>query len=108
VRNSQPIADFLEERIFHICQRPLMYGGTPDGVELTLHDHLDVWALIYEREDEFQRASWDVHAEEECGSAGFTFHYLRTRPDAPDEETVEYVVDRWKRIIRRLGIRVDE
>lgn len=95
---------FVEKRIRHIYRRPLMYGGTAEGVDLLLHYYHELWAEINQREDDFEKATSVQRSKDGCGSLGFTFHYRRNRPDAQDEETVKYVVEQWQMISAMLSL----
>ena len=106
--DATQIVGFLANRIDQIFQRPLMYGGTSEGVDIILHYYHELWAMICYREKEYQSISWDIHAAEGCDSANFTSHYRRSRPHAPDEDAVLYVVEQWARISKRLGMPIGQ
>jgi hypothetical protein len=104
VRDSQQITEYVEERIGQVYLRPLMYGGSADGVDNLLHWYHDLWAVIHQREDDFLREASSAHADEGCDSANFAFHYRRDRPSATEAEVAGYVVSMWRRIGERLGV----
>lgn len=104
MRDSPEIAEYVAERIRQVYLRPLMYGGTADGVDTLLHEYHDLWAMIHQREEDFLQESSSVHAAEGCDSANFAFHYLRDRPSATETEVALYVVAMWRRIGERLGL----
>ncbi len=107
MRDSRQIAEFVEERIGHIYRRPLMYGGTPDGVDLILHYYHELWAEIHQRRGDYEQASSEAHEAERCGSMDFSTRYRRERPDASEGEAAAYVVSMWRKIDEKLGLAVD-
>lgn len=84
--------------------RPLMYGGSGNGVEIVLHDYHEIWAEVVERVDEFRETWWKVGQEEDCGAMGFSTRYERGHPDASQEEIAKYVCAQWRKISDRLGV----
>lgn len=84
--------------------RPLMYGGTGEGVELTLLNYHEIWAEIVERHDEFRETWLKVGHEEDCGAMGFSDRYVRDHPNASQEEIAQYVCAQWRKISDRLGV----
>ena len=106
MKDAGQIAEFLLSRIDQIYERPLMYGGTSEGVDIVLHYYHELWAMIFGREEEYQAISGTLHSEAGGVSASFTFNYRRSRPHASDEETVRYVVEQWARISKGLEMPV--
>jgi hypothetical protein len=104
MKTVDQIVAIVEDRIGHIYARPLMYGGTAQGVDLILHNYHELWAMIVDRQDDYQTIRMDSYGEEGCGSANLATHYHRDRPRASDQETVRHVVDRWNKISDRLDL----
>jgi hypothetical protein len=104
MRDGKQISDFVEERIGHVFRRPLMYGGTPEGVDVVLDYYHELWALIHERGDEFEKVSSAAHDSEGCGSMNFAYRYQRDHPAASVDESARYVVSMWRRIGEKLGL----
>lgn len=84
--------------------RPLMYGGSGDGVELTLLNYHHIWAEVVERYDEFRQTWWKVLEEEDCGAANFSHRYSMNHPTASEAEIAEYVCTQYRKISDRLGV----
>ena len=104
MKSSQEIVSFIASRIGHIYFRPLMYGGTAFGVNLLLYQCHEFWAESMECRSRFSEIFQHVNDEEDCGSAGFAFHYLRMNPNSSEEEQITYIVQQWKKVSERLGI----
>ena len=100
------ILRFVRDRIESIYERPLMYGGEGDGVDLILHDYHELWGVIVERRDEFEEARLRAHEESGTGSMNFSRHYReRIRGGEADlRDVLQYVVGRWRAIDEALGI----
>ena len=94
----------MAARIGHIGARPLMYGGTADGVDTILRNYHELWAVIHGREGEFQEVVLAAHMAEGCGARDFAGHHRQSHPDIPEAEVARYVVGRWREIGERLGI----
>jgi hypothetical protein len=105
MKTTEEIIDLIAWRIgllYH--HNPLMYGGTPEGVEnLLFHYHL-LWAEIVDRVKEHSDVKGQVYEEEECNGHGFVGRYLVLHPDAKAGEVLQYLVSQWRKISDRLGI----
>jgi hypothetical protein len=108
MRDGRQIAEVVEERIGHVFQRPLLYGGTPEAVDSILHYDDGLWAVAHEREGDFQEASAAFHLSEGCGSASFAHHYRASHPATSEDEVACYVVSMWRKIGERLGLSTAE
>lgn len=106
VKTADEIVAMIVERIGYIYERPLMYGGNPDGVEALLSTLHSLWAISVDREDEYREVSYRHASDEDCGSANFSYHYLRSHPNADVNEQVAYAVANWKVISERAGMRL--
>lgn len=106
MRNVNEIADYLEQKINQVYERPRMYGGTGEGVDLVLCYLHEIWAMVHCREDDYLKVRLEIHEEEGCNGCSFAHLYRRDKPDASEEETVRYVVLQWKKITSLLGIAV--
>ena len=105
MKTVEQILDDLMDRLGNIYyHRPLMYGGTPEGVDLLIHNLHDIWAIIVERREEFQEQLGVVSEREDCGSANFPYHYFRTHPLSDVDGCVRYTVRCWKEVSERLGL----
>lgn len=104
MKSMEEIFDILALRLGDLFQRPLMHGGSPEGVELLLHNYHSLWAEIVDRGDEFLQTWHAVTAEQDCGAASFSTHYVRSHPHASEQEVVSYVLEQWHDIGLRLTI----
>lgn len=104
MRTNKQILSFLEKRIGNIYLRPLMYGGSPSGVELILHCYHEMWSEIMECKDEYDRYRIEIHRNEGCGSSNFSTKYMELDPDAKEDEIIKYVATQWKKISDLLRI----
>lgn len=106
MRTNKQILNFVVERIRNIYLRPLMYGGSPSGVELILHCYHEMWSEILKCKDEYDRCRIKIHRSEGCGSSNFSNRFMELDPDAKEDEIIKYVVTQWKKISDLLGIPV--
>ena len=104
MKTAEQICNFVASRIGHIYYRPLMYGGSPSGVDLILHDNHELWAEAMDLRECFTEISYTIHIEQDCGSADFSTHYSKLYPTASREEVCGYVVQQWKKISDHLQI----
>ncbi|RPI74652.1 MAG: hypothetical protein EHM45_17985 [Desulfobacteraceae bacterium] len=104
MKSTEQILEFLAEQIGHIYFRPLMYGGSAEGVDLLLFHYQHLWALIIEQEQKLDEFRFKIYKELDCGAMGFSTFYKRNHPEAPEHEAVFYVVDQWKKISDGIGI----
>jgi hypothetical protein len=106
MRNVAEVVEYLAYRIgvIYYHDRPLMYGGTPDGVELLLYTYHDIWAQAAERESDLESVWRDALKQEDCGSANFSGRYSYNNPDADDVEVADYVLHQWRRISKSLAV----
>ena len=102
MKSTHEILKFVIDRLQHIYDRPLMYGGTAMGVDLVLHYYNELWAEIVERSGEYEALREEVFREENCGSGGFACKFLKENPSAPESEAASYVVQQWQEIHKRL------
>ena len=103
---SEAMAELLAERIGHVYFRPLMYGGSAEGVELILDCYHGMWADLHERREEYQALMVHEASSRRCGAASFSWGYKERHPGAPEAEVSEYIVSVWGGISRRLGVPV--
>jgi hypothetical protein len=106
MKSVEQIVDYLAERIGYIYHhpRPLMYGGTAEGVDLLLWNYHEIWSEVVERQEEFQTVLRNVHDEASCQAAGFPTRYLWDYPSATQEELAQFVTKNWRTISDRLGV----
>ncbi len=84
--------------------RPLMYGGSGEGVELLLHTYHALIAEFDGREDEFRSIYEKALDDENCGSANFANRYSLDHPGASEQEIAQYSVVQWRKISERMGV----
>lgn len=77
-------------RIGWIYGRPLMYGGTAEGVELLLVSLHEIWAMCQQREDEYWQAFHELHGLASHGAMNCSTYFSRENPGASENETVAY------------------
>jgi hypothetical protein len=106
VKTADEIVAMIVERIGYIYERPLMYGGNPESVEALLFALHSLWAISVGRETEYDQVSFQHCKDEGTGSVSFSFHYLRSHPNADVDEQVAYTVANWKVISERAGVRL--
>lgn len=104
MKSSEQISDFITDRIAAIYERPLPFGGTPDGVELVLHYYHELWVEIHEKKDEYTSVRRKIYAEQDCGSMSFAFRHKRLNQGATTDQIAAYVVGQWQRISQEFGI----
>src|SRR5262249_37322361 len=101
------ILQFVLSVIGRIYERPFMYGGDADGVELILWHYHQLQAEIVDRREEFDAVLESFTLNRQCCVMGSAGHYREhVRPEAPEDEVVRYVVAQWKAIDERLRIAV--
>ena len=104
MKSPEETIAFIASRIGHIYHRPLMYGGTADGVDLVLHYYHELWAEIVERHRDFRKAESTVSDQERCNSHNFASRYRVDHPRAEDKEIADYVVAQWRKVSGLLGV----
>ena len=105
MKTAQEIVEIISQRLGYMYHhRPLMYGGTPEGVETLVWHFHHLYAEIVERREDFFEALGQVAEEEDCNSKGFAGRYRSLYPQASDEETAQYVAEQWRKISDRLGV----
>ena len=104
MKTIEEFLGILALRLGDLYQRPLMHGGTTEGVELLLHNYHSLWAEIVEQHDEFWNVWHAVLAEQDCGAANFSTYYARRHPNASEQEILAYVLEHWEDISTRLNI----
>lgn len=104
MKTTEQVIDFLTSKIGHVYARPLMYGGTAEGVDNILHVYHELWADIMERRDDYDSIRYRVYSEQECGSAGFATRYQLNHSISTQTEIAKYVVDQWKKVSELLGV----
>jgi hypothetical protein len=104
MRDGRQIVEFVEERIGHVFRRPLMYGGTPEAVDLILHYYYELWAVAHERGGEFRKISDAFHMSEGCQAASFAYHYRVCHPAASEDDVACYAVSMWRKIGEHLSL----
>ena len=106
MKNINQIVEFVLLRIGHIYHRPLMFGGSAEGVDLILNYYHEILAEIFEKQDEYRSINRSVHSDQNCGSATFAFRYRANHKSSNEKEISEYVVSQWMIISERLGLQI--
>jgi len=104
MKTSQEIVNYLCQRIGQIYFRPLMYGGTGEGVGLALSIYHEMLAEIYEQQEAFTLAIRTRQAEENCEAFDFSRRYRERNPSASEQEIATYVVEQWRIVSKRLNL----
>jgi hypothetical protein len=107
MKTGQEIEAYIREALALISHRPLMCGGTAEGVDLLLWNYYGLLTFIHHRDGDYTSIRDEVYGEEGCGSASFPSHYRRERPVATEAETAVYVLEQWRKIGQRLGFPLD-
>jgi hypothetical protein len=94
----------IAQRIGYIYERPLMYGGTAEGVETVLSTLHSLWADATGHTEQFSSAVFAIASKNGSDAASFSSHYVRNHPHATEHEVAAHVVSLWKRISNKLGI----
>ena len=100
----QQISEFLELRIGHVLVRPMMFGGSGQGVDLTLHQLLELWSMIHECHAEYLTTREKRSAAIRAGSNSFAGIYQRRHPQATEGEVSDYVAKQYQKIIKQLKL----
>jgi hypothetical protein len=103
---AQQLSEFIERRLGQMMHRPIMFGGTGQGVDSLFHSYLELWSRLHERYADYEAARAKRSAALKAGSAGFAFHYRRRHPDAQEHEIADYVAEQYQKIIRQLKLPV--
>ena|ERR1700687_4690556 len=108
MRDADAILRFVLERISQIYQRPLMYGGSPEGVDLVLHYYHELVAEILECRPAFEASKDKAHEEAGAIASGFSKIYRRIQGNPDEHKTVDYVVLQWRKIDALMGLNVPD
>ncbi len=101
---AQQISDFLELRLSNVLMRPMMFGGSGAGVDLTLHQLLELWSMIHERHDEYRRVREKRSSTIKAGVNSYAGIYQQRHPQASEGDISDYVVQQYQKIIRQLKL----
>jgi hypothetical protein len=107
MKDANAIARFVVERIGHIYERPRMYGGTPEGVDLILHYFHETWAEILECQPRYDEVRLAVHSEAGGAAMGFATSFRQRQLPHSEDEVMEFVVLQWRAIDKELGLMPD-
>jgi hypothetical protein len=105
MKTTEQIIDLIAERIgllYH--HNPLMYGGTPEGVETLLFYYHLLWAEIVDRVDDWRTVHLEQIMVEDAGSMAFSGKYRVDHPEATDSEAAKYATSQWRKISDKLGV----
>lgn len=98
------ISEFLEARIGHVLMRPMMFGGSGAGVDLTLHQLLELWSMIHECHDEYRHVREKRSSIIKAGVNSYAGIYQQRHPNASEVDISDYVVQQYQKIIRQLKL----
>jgi hypothetical protein len=101
--------EIVEKLIAHLrglYERPLMFGGTAEGVELLLDSLHWTWAMCHEREADYERALADLHYEAGHQAMNCFGYYAHKYPHPTEEAKVAHVVSCFRRLEGTLGLDV--
>ena len=104
MKDAGSIVQFIVERIGQVYERPRMYGGTPEGVDLILHYFHEIWAEILGCRPRLEEVSQTVHSEAGGIAMGFADSQRRRKPHCTEEEIMQLVVLQWKKVDEALGL----
>lgn len=63
MRHADDIRRFIIERLGFIDDRPMMYGGSAEGVDLIIHNYHELLSFIEGCHERYRAAERDVHAQ---------------------------------------------
>jgi hypothetical protein len=105
MKTTEEIIDLIADKIgFIYHHNPLMYGGTPEGVETLLFYYHLLWAEIVDRVDDWRTVYSDQLTAEDAGSRTFSGKYRLDHPEATDRVAIKYATDQWRKISDKLGV----
>ena len=91
----------------HVYERPLMYGGDANGVEVALWCYHEFWALIVDRGKDLKAIREAQFIESGCQANNFSGHYRTDIHKGCNEvEAANYAVSQWKLIDEKLGLAI--
>jgi hypothetical protein len=102
--DAPDIIQLLRERVGHAYHRPIMFGGSPEGVDAVLHCYHELWAAVLGRDQEFEAVWSAVRAKSKCGASGFASGRRGQRDRPADPEVMEFVVTQWREVDRLLNL----
>ena len=106
MKDTEEILQFIASRIGHIYFRPLMWGGTAVGVDLTLHFYHELWAEIHHQQEHYLKISRKIHEQQKCGAASFATRYGLNHPTSSEKERAAYAVEQWRKISKKMVVPV--
>ena len=108
MKDTNDILRFVLQRIGQVYQRPLMYGGTPEGLELILHYYHELVAEMLVCRAALNDLEQAAHSEAGATAAGFSTAYRRTHDGATDNEIADYIVLEWQKIDAAWGVSIPD
>src|ERR1051325_5632335 len=104
MKSATQISDSIAFKIGDVYLRPLIHGGTAEGVDLVLFCYHGIWAEIHGLEDELRTARFAVSEHQKLGSMSFAKRYKRRYPKAREQKAAAYVTSQWRRISEMIGV----
>ena len=105
MKTPEAMVEYLAEQIgLMYYYNPLMYGGSPAGVETLLCAYHEAWAHLVDFDGHWRMVYWDALQAEDCGGMNFAHRYSSLHPAAPAAEVVAYVVKHWRTVSEKLGV----
>ncbi len=110
MKTTEEIISYFARRIgtMYYHPRPLMYGGTAEGVDLHLRVYHEIYAEIVDRQNDFMQCEFTIGEQEKCGSnTTFSMRYKLDHPAATEEESAAYAVQQWRKVSNLLGVPIN-
>jgi hypothetical protein len=103
--NSDKILQVVLRDLSLVYDRPLMFGGDANGVEVVLWTYHHLLAEIVERNEEYVSIRDAQHSECGCQANSFSGHFrANIRKGCSEIEAVRYPVEQWQVIDKKLGL----
>ena len=103
--NADQILQVVLRDLSRVYDRPLMFGGDANGVEVILWAYHRLLAEIVERDEEYESIRIAQHWECGCQANSFSGHYRTDiRKGCSEIEAARYSVEQWKAIDKKLGL----
>lgn len=105
--NADQILQVVLRDLSLVYDRPLMFGGDTNGVEVVLWTYHRLLARIVERDEEYESIRNAQHSECGCQANSFSGHYRTDiHKGCTEVEAANYAVSQWKLIDEKLGMAI--
>jgi hypothetical protein len=103
--NSDQIMQLVLCDLSLVYDRPLMFGGDANGVEVVLWTYHRLLAEILECNEEYESIRDAQHSECGCQANSFSGHFrANIRKGCSEIEAVRYSAEQWQVIDKKLGL----